>query len=78
LVELFDTFDIDDKRETMNSVIIFNKRLNRIVGIHKASLIGNEEYSFEFKGNQFNGVLGCFIAIDKVILKLIYFINQYI
>jgi hypothetical protein len=71
LIERFDTFDIDDKRDIMNSVVIFNKRLTRIVGIHKASLIGNEEYSFEFEGNQFNGVFGCFKAIDKVILKLI-------
>jgi len=66
LIDCFDNFDIDDKSDIMNSVIIFNKRITRIVGIHKASLIGNEEYSFEFKGNQFNGVFGCFKATEKV------------
>jgi hypothetical protein len=75
LVERFDTFDIDDKSDVINSVIKFNKRLARIVGIHKASLFGNAEYSFEFEGNQFNLVFGCFKATEKVILKLIYFNN---
>jgi hypothetical protein len=76
LVELFDTFDIDDKRDIMNSVIKFNRRLARIVGIHKASLIGNKDYSFEFNEIQIDDMFGCFKATEKVILKLIYFNNQ--
>ncbi len=60
----------------MNSVIKFNKRLARIVGIHKASLIGNKDYSFEFNEIQIDDIFGCFKATEKVILRLIYFINQ--
>jgi hypothetical protein len=70
LVERFDTFDIDDKIDIMNSVIIFNKRLARMAGIHKASLIGNEDFSFEFKEVQIDDVFGCFKAIDKVTFKI--------
>jgi hypothetical protein len=76
LIERFDTFDIDDKKDIMNNVLLINKRLSRIAGIHKSSLTGNNDYAFEFKTTQINGVFGCFKAIDKVILKLIYFINQ--
>jgi len=71
LIERFDSFNIDDKSDIMNSVIKFNKRLTRIVGIHKASLIGNEEYSFEFNEIQIDDIFGCFKATEKVILKLI-------
>jgi len=75
LIERFDTFDIDDKREIMNSTIIFNKRLTRIADQHKASLIGKKDYSFEFNEIQIADIFGCFKTIDKVILKLIYFNN---
>jgi len=71
LIERFDTFDIDDKSDIMNSVIIFNKRLTRIVGIHKSSLTGNEDYSFEFDEIQIDDIFGCFKATEKVILKLL-------
>ena len=76
LVELFDTFDIDDKRDIMNSVVIFNKRLTRIADQHKVSLIGNKNYSFEFNEIQIDDIFGCFKATIKVIFKLIYFNNQ--
>jgi len=75
LVERFDTFEIDDKSDIKNSVLLITKRLTRIVGIHKASLIGNEEYSFELERIQIVDIFGCFKATEKVILKLIYFNN---
>ena len=76
LIERFDTFDIDDKRDIMNSVIIFNKRLSIKADQHKASLIGNKDYSFEFNEIQIDDIFGCFKAAEKVIFKLIYFNNQ--
>jgi len=69
LIERFDTFDIDDKRDIKNSVLLINKRLTKIADQNRYSLKGNKDYSFEFKAIQINEVFGCLKATEKVILK---------
>ena len=49
LIERFDTFnfDIEDKGDIIKNVLLFTRRLTRIIGQHKASLTANKMFSFE-------------------------------
>jgi hypothetical protein len=72
LIERFDTFnfDIEDKGDIIKNVLLFTRRLTRIIGQHKASLTANKMFSFEFKADQVEDIFGCFNVIETVSFQL--------
>ncbi len=73
LIDRFDTFDIDEKKfeEIRQRLIVLNRGMPRKLGEYKDSMIGNKEYTFEFKEIDINGLFGSFKEVEKVILHLI-------
>ena len=73
MIDRFDTFDIDEKKFEVirQRLIVLNRGMPRKLGEYKDSMIGNKEYTFEFKDIDINGLFGSLKEVEKVILHLI-------
>jgi hypothetical protein len=49
--------------------------MTRKLGEYKDSMIGNKEYTFEFKDIDIDGLFGSFKEVENVILLLIHLIQ---
>jgi hypothetical protein len=69
LIDRFDTFEIDEKKfeEIRQSLSILNGDMSRKLSEYKDSIIGEKDYTFEFKEIDIKGLFGSFKEVEKVI-----------
>lgn len=74
LIARLDTFDTNEAnfRDVMKKGVVLNETISQLLNGYKDSLIGNKEYSFEFKEMKIEDVFGKFDVNEKVFCS-IYF-----
>jgi hypothetical protein len=66
LIAQFDILEFNDKKfeDIKASVAVINKEFNKILVVHKDSLIGNKKYTFEFKELPIEDIFGRVIEVQ--------------